>query len=1092
MGKKAGMRQYTTLSEIDHKMQFINVVAVINSISPTIKRSKLFEVVLEVSDATMYNPGFVVKLLMKSEILSEFLVTGKKGLIVELQEIKVIKNEGMVYGEVRAKEELKLYNDKASCIKWFSDEELHPVSDEVRCSIKDLSQWKKMHFTETLTTEDFTDDSRRSRLSNPQSNQVITSNVLERNSMNNINNSPNISPEKRFTDVKTQNNIIFGKRKKNSLKTAHSSDFDHSKSASLKRDVEQIKQTQQLKKSGGKVLSKSNVHGERQISKRNSSAATRDEFSNNSGINVNPEQEKNTKSKSSKHVKNNDLSPDSVSEKSVSSEGNIITLSKITLIRCDSPKINENIKSVPKKSKKYSSSTNEQKETETNISTLKNNVNEEKQILESENIVESSNKSVRVNEKSLKNKESPIARLVLSKKENSGKDDSLRSPTRKKNISIDNVNKIIGDKNGSSKSDGMSDKSGNTPNCEKNNENVIEEPRKHQCMSDGSDVESDNSKRTNHENVNKQLRKRQYASDGNKIESDVSKRSKQNISSPLRKVIKNTRNLKKKSSSLESSLNLSEISVTNRKTPALNSSDSSVSNSERSFDDPLSDRTGTQVVSDMQIMKNVSKNYNTSSRLTKDDKRKLTRSSMTKLNSPLLDPVDEFEKLNSVFLCLKSITRKVNFKQVESLNDISMCNLEEIDVPDKFDLECKVISEFTLIEDNIQVIRVQDGSLSKKTLIIPECSSWEGVIEMILNNPTVKENSPFVDIIIFDCHRMDKSIKAGDYFRLRNVMAVKFCLKFDPRINADKKGELFFCLEGQNSYVRGLNQTTRNEINRRLEEDGYKSVWNETFHDLNAEKRSLSPTLETVNIGNDKSISSPEDSIRNHELHETGSPKTRKRKLDDSEIKNKDDTFKTPKNSSDQVEVLTEENIEPQGCNIQDAEGSTNQLKVNSTTSSDETVLGETPALLRELREIMHEESVIGMPLTSTEDIHLKNTGSEITYSQFRTGADEKMLNFRTSTQLDSISQVEAVVPNNCEEVTQTEECSRMEPLVYCPSGSSLCSGREVSPLKDKTVPEDPKCQEECSESILNNYKTGQNLDVESNTTPFEYWNCNR
>ncbi|KAG8338726.1 hypothetical protein J6590_000405 [Homalodisca vitripennis] len=132
----------------------------------------------------------------------------------------------------------------------------------------------------------------------------------------------------------------------------------------------------------------------------------------------------------------------------------------------------------------------------------------------------------------------------------------------------------------------------------------------------------------------------------------------------------------------------------------------------------------------------------------------------------------------------------------------------------------------------------------------------------------------------------------------------------------------------------------------------------------------------------------------------------------------------------------------------------------------------------------MHEESVIGMPLTSTEDIHLKNTGSEITYSQFRTGADEKMLNFRTSTQLDSISQVEAVVPNNCEEVTQTEECSRMEPLVYCPSGSSLCSGREVSPLKDKTVPEDPKCQEECSESILNNYKTGQNLDVESNTTP--------
>uniref|UniRef100_A0A1B6ETY6 Uncharacterized protein n=3 Tax=Cuerna arida TaxID=1464854 RepID=A0A1B6ETY6_9HEMI len=312
-------------------------------------------------------------------------------------------------------------------------------------------------------------------------------------------------------------------------------------------------------------------------------------------------------------------------------------------------------------------------------------------------------------------------------------------------------------------------------------------------------------------------------------------------------------------------------------------------------------------------------------------------------------------------------------------------------------------------------------------------------------------------------------------------MAVKFCLKFDPRIQADRKGELFFCLKGQNAYVASLSQTAQNEIKERLEEDTYKTVWNQTFQDLNAETQPSSPTLDTVNIGSGKRISSLESFKGIHELHETDSPKTKAKKLKDSEIKNKEETFKTPKNNSNQIKLSTGKNTEPHECNKQDVEGSTNQFKINSTVSSDETVLGETPPLLRELREIMHEESVLGMQLTSTEDIHLKNTGSEITYSQFRIGADEKTLNFRTSTQLDSISQV--VVPSNCEEVTQTEECSKMEPLVYCPSGSSLCSGLEVSPLKDKTVTEDPKCQEECSESILHNYNAGQNLDVEVNKT---------
>lgn len=150
------------------------------------------------------------------------------------------------------------------------------------------------------------------------------------------------------------------------------------------------------------------------------------------------------------------------------------------------------------------------------------------------------------------------------------------------------------------------------------------------------------------------------------------------------------------------------------------------------------------------------------------------------------------------------------------------------------------------------------------------------------------------------------------------------------------------------------------------------------------------------------------------------------------------------------------------------------QSKTNCTALSEETVLGETECqIIRELSEIMHEESLLGLPQTLSEDIHLKNSGSQITFSEFCDGAKEKSANFRTSTQNESLS--EDIAPLNQKEPTPTPDSSKMEPLIYCPSGSPLSESN--SPLKGNKTPENSGA---CSESILQNYTVKSTSDAPS------------
>uniref|UniRef100_A0A1B6M2P6 Telomeric single stranded DNA binding POT1/Cdc13 domain-containing protein n=1 Tax=Graphocephala atropunctata TaxID=36148 RepID=A0A1B6M2P6_9HEMI len=1013
MGKNKKMRQYATLSTIDHKMQFINTVAVINSISPTIKRNKLSEVVLEVSDSTMHNPGFVVKLQLDSELLSEFMVAGKRGSIVDLQEIKIIKNEGVVYGEVKEEEELKLYNDKGSSIKWYCDEELHPITDEVKCCIKVLTQWKKLQFTETPSSEDLDDDLRRSRLSNHELDKAVTpSSVPERDPTVKHRKSSEHSPDKKRNNIKHKNNSILNSPESNLTKIKHLPDLNSLKSASSRNCSVHILKSPERKSSVGKII----------------------------GLLKSNQKSSETKMISKESI--NKTIP-------ISSRG--------------SPKANEGIKSSP--SRKDCTSEQKTSETKRTSQYFKNSSIERKQNSKPNNITESSKKSVEdsdmssgesSSEESFKNEESRTPRMTQSKTENQ----SFRPVRHKQNISTGNIR----NEDDSFKLDDKSSKFGNRSDINESRRNVHTELRKRHCTFDQSELGS-----------------------------SASKKSSQNINSPINKLIKDMKNLKKKSQSfisdkeISKSLEQKEKKIaplkSNTKIPALNSSDSSVSLSDRSLDSSTCMKRDKPVVYAClspdsssylnQVEPNTSHQRSKSQKITDkpaENKKKLTRSSLPKTNVPSSHPDNKFEKSNPIFYYLKALTTKASLRQVDLQSDISMCDLEEIDVPDKFHLQCKVISEFTLIEDNIQVVRVEDGSITKKTLVIPECSSWEGVIEMILNNPTVKENSPFVDIIIFDFNRMDRTVKVGDFFMFHNVMAVKFHLKYDPRVEADKRGELFFCMKGQYAYTKRIKPTKLTEKTKKLEDEMYK------LEDLKAGGKSSLPTCSTVNTGISKITSSPEGLKVNYIHHEANSPNTQKRKLKDLEIEKEVETFKTPMKSNKKVQNSNGKNIDPQESNIRNVE---KPSRINTTTSSDETILGETPGFLRELREIMQEESVIGLQLTSSEDIHLKNTGSEVTYSQFCREADEKIINCRTSTQEENISESEVPVYN--EDVNQMEELNKMEPLVYCPSGSSLSSAHEAPQIDHKTVPKDLKCQDESSESLLHNLKSMPNPVVKLN-----------
>lgn len=131
-------------------------------------------------------------------------------------------------------------------------------------------------------------------------------------------------------------------------------------------------------------------------------------------------------------------------------------------------------------------------------------------------------------------------------------------------------------------------------------------------------------------------------------------------------------------------------------------------------------------------------------------------------------------------------------------------------------------------------------------------------------------------------------------------------------------------------------------------------------------------------------------------------------------------------------------------------------------TSQDINLSG-TPSELQEIVDILREE--VGTVQTETEDVHLKNSGSEVTFSQFCKGAETKARNFRTSTQNQSVS--EEVVAKITKLSDTVEESVKMDTLEYYPSSSSLSSVACVSSQKQKKWLQIKTYSEKCSESVL-------------------------
>lgn len=109
---------------------------------------------------------------------------------------------------------------------------------------------------------------------------------------------------------------------------------------------------------------------------------------------------------------------------------------------------------------------------------------------------------------------------------------------------------------------------------------------------------------------------------------------------------------------------------------------------------------------------------------------------------------------------------------------------------------------------------------------------------------------------------------------------------------------------------------------------------------------------------------------------------------------------------------------------------------------SEETLLENTPSVVKELREILVEADDDTMSQSATEE-HLKASGSQPTFSEFCRGVDIAKHQIQTSTQASELTENELHVrPNN------SDDMSKMDPLVYSPSPSPRSS---VSTTSQKT-----------------------------------------
>lgn len=134
-----------------------------------------------------------------------------------------------------------------------------------------------------------------------------------------------------------------------------------------------------------------------------------------------------------------------------------------------------------------------------------------------------------------------------------------------------------------------------------------------------------------------------------------------------------------------------------------------------------------------------------------------------------------------------------------------------------------------------------------------------------------------------------------------------------------------------------------------------------------------------------------------------------------------------------------------------------------SGTSNEDMDLSGTPTELQEIVDIIREGEEEGLIETETEDVHLKNSGSEITFSQFRKEADTKARNFRTSTQSKTLS--EEIVAQESMPPDTVGESIKMDPLEYYTSSSS--SSVVCTSPKRKDLLQNTSNSEKCSESVL-------------------------
>ncbi|XP_054271088.1 uncharacterized protein LOC128991870 [Macrosteles quadrilineatus] len=1218
MGKED---KYITLSEIDHKLQFVSVIAVIEEIIPVIYRGKLIRIELCLSDQTVTQPGFNVKLKMEKETLSQFLNIAKTGYIIQLKDVKVTKNEGCVYGESKDEEEITLFDDSHQSHKWYPGEKSITVNDSAKKRFFDILKWKRTNFKQK-TTEVEKSNTRRSGPVYDEKGQ-LPSKALEqagnpatsRNkdtsiSKGNKTSIDKISPQNRALrhspTRKVEKGISNPKNEPMKLRESKSSTSSEDVTTSITTKLTKsrsysnlngLKNSEKIKKSLSlSKLNKSKNNEPMKLRESKSTTSSEDVATStttkltrtrsNSNLNKLQNPKKLNKSLSlskldkSKHDKPSKFFSESKSPSSSKKEP-VSRLTRALGI------LEDNVSSSESSGKEQSYNEKKQSKKEESVNSLSQ---KRSQVTQEDSFTNTPRKSTRDKKREDidQNKASLSPRCVNEKSytgetcntTEEGKKKAGKRPiseeitTLKKrsqqNIVLDKSSSMETDNSPSSKSDYCSPKTaslnektqsvkrGEKRKYPENNEiemtNLSREninstilattkkipntgisPTARKIIALESEDVSDISQEQSPKSKPSLLRSRFLNSSDSTLSEGFSDTESRNSrgslrlknrecqkadvhtnSAPEKKIKLNSNIVPIENKASSPDLNLPKVNLhkaskekkTDPKSKDLSKNKDTIVKYEgctnkRNKSD-LKTKLGSvdesskkiKLTNDLEGTTSFGKNILTaecdvtvvtSNKVKRDSKSneyvksKNTRNAKNSWsNSNKQNNDGKFGIYESY---LKQLTKQQDFRAIADISDISLCELEEADVPNKIDLECKIVSEFVLVEEGIQVVRVQDGTVCKcGSLRIPQGQSWDSVTREILDCPVVVEKSPYIDIIIFNYFRLDIPLKVGQFFRINNVMGLNFKLKNDPRIGK-RPLELFFCVEGQHANVKRLSKQHVKELMQSIA-DSEESLSSATIEKITTDESPLtnssevqqknSPKIdEESNLQSNKK--SPLPVIKESNPPNKKSPLKIKPAFEESKTEPKNLTLREPGTIAD-FKIASPTRNSPAEININKAtppknsgteqdktnESEINRVNINTLSSIDETMIGETPPLLREIKEIMAEESALGIPFTETEDVHLKNSGSEVTFTQFCEGAKLKSDNFRTSTQTTEIMSppktrkaVDSVENHPArDKVVVSEDSSKMEPLVYSPSSSSVSSAVGSSPEKGKPTQE--------------------------------------